>query len=191
MQRAALHRAAHSIHGAAHCSKRCCNVQHGVLRPATRGVPTCNPTTSNLHRSGLQPAAICVATCNTLLCRMRHAVLQRAARHLATCCIPCCRVQHEVLQVATSSTPHPTCYIDHATCNMLCCTPWCNVPHAVLQHYAVCTACSMLRATRTECGVDNPACSAHHVARAAATAHRACTRAAPPRAARSARPARR
>jgi hypothetical protein len=131
------------------------------------------------------------ATCNTLCCRMRHAVLPRATRHLATCSIPCCKVQHEVLQVATSNTPHPTCDIDHATCNMLCCTPCCSVHHTVLQHYAVCTTCSMLRATRTKCGVDNPACNAHQVAQAAATAHRACTRAAPPRAARSARPARR
>ena len=63
MQRAALHRAAHSIHGAAHCAHRarstpCCNEQHGVLRPATRGAATCSPTTGNQHRSGLQPAAI-------------------------------------------------------------------------------------------------------------------------------------
>ena len=167
---------------------RCCALhtpctQHAVLQRATRRVATCNARCCNVQPDNRQPAPIRATTCSNLNCNLQRVVMQDA-----TCR---CRVQHDVLQVATSNTPHPTCDIDHAACNMLCCTPCCNVHHAVLQHSAVCTACSMLRATRSKCGVDNPACNEHHVVRAAATAHRACTRAAPPRAARSARPARR
>ena len=142
---------------------RCCALrtpctQHAVSQRATRRVATCNARCCNLQTDNLQPAPM-----NR---NLQHVMMQDATRR---CSIPCCKVQHDVLQVATSNTPHPTCDIDHAACNMLCCTPCCNVHHAVLQHSAVCTACSMLRATRSKCGVDNP--SMQRTPRGASSGH--------------------
>jgi len=65
-----------STHGVAHCAHHAarvatCNVQHAVLRPATRSAlqPAARQPATCGH-PGYKPAAICVAACNTSCCRM-------------------------------------------------------------------------------------------------------------------------